>query len=755
MEGQINQPMYAQQGSMPVGQWQYHPSYYSLSSLSQIHERLYAGGPGGFFFYDLAYQSLEIISPKQGLYSNSVALLQPIEEFDLLLLAFSDGTIQFFDGRAFTTLPDVRQADILGNKEPLHAFEYKGRVYLGYGFGLVSIGRIGNEFRVLESVQNLVATGDQLAVEKVVALEDTLYAQTRQGIFRAPLNSNLLDFQSWANWKQQTQLNLWKDSILTVQDSLVYLYKQGKQSQVMRLPQEDLIELTISRGELLAITKHSQGNQVWQAQGDGWNLLAEPNTIRQVADVERLASGSWALADRAYHGLVLGEPENWNTLVPEAPFSFQGFKVSHHRDSLYLTSGGYATNTSPNYNGRGFYAYKNGTWNIYSFLPGIESTPFFLDAIDVEYIEQSQTLFVSSYGQGLFGFREDTVLHYTYTNSPLTQVANVPETRLTGLAQDLQGTLWICDYYPNNGQNANSIFSLSPEGEWASYAYPGMDNKGPNMYIEDVMVDEQNHKWMRVLPARTSREGQSLTLWVMDETQNRHINLTTANGLPDGKVYSMATDREGAVWIGTSQGLAVFYSTFAIFEEPQASKPIFEGRPVLENHTVTALEVDGANRKWCGTNDAGVWLLNENATESVYYFNQENSPLPSNQILDISINHQTGEVFFLTGAGLVSFRAGATDVPFEEDQVKVFPNPVRPGYEGMVAINGLPANARIKITDASGRLAHEDFAQGAQLTWNLSNYQGQSVSTGIYYIYAAQEDGTETFLGKFAVVREN
>ena len=82
---------------------------------------------------------------------------------------------------------------------------------------------------------------------------------------------------------------------------------------------------------------------------------------------------------------------------------------------------------------------------------------------------------------------------------------------------------------------------------------------------------------------------------------------------------------------------------------------------MLETEYVTAIAIDGANRKWFGTDNSGVYLMSEDGLEELLHFTEDNSPLFSNSITSIAINHSNGEVFFGTDKGLISYKGIATE----------------------------------------------------------------------------------------------
>ena len=218
----------------------------------------------------------------------------------------------------------------------------------------------------------------------------------------------------------------------------------------------------------------------------------------------------------------------------------------------------------------------------------------------------------------------------------------------------------------------------------------------------------------------------------------------------------MVLDKDGQIWVGTNRGIAVFSSTSSIFKGTSynAYSPIFQQRRLLGNDIVTAITIDGGNRKWIGTPN-GLFLFNADGTELITTFTDKNSPLPSNQIDYLTVEPLMGEVFVRTSNGMVSYRGTATEAPDSQidENVVVFPNPVRPNFSGTVGISGLTENAYVKITDTAGRLVFDTHANGGTAAWNTRTITGEAVETGIYLIFSTNAKGQETLVSKLAVVR--
>jgi len=236
-------------------------------------------------------------------------------------------------------------------------------------------------------------------------------------------------------------------------------------------------------------------------------------------------------------------------------------------------------------------------------------------------------------------------------------------------------------------------------------------------------------------------------------------NVAGNGDLPGNKVFSLAQDLDGELWIGTDEGIGIIYSPENVFNggNYDAVRPLVEVdgyvQYLLETETVTAITVDGDNKKWIGTERAGVFLLSSDGTEEIHHFSAENSQLYSNSIIDIEINGKTGEVFFGTDLGIISYKSTATDGGPVNSDVIAYPNPEREGYEGTIAIKGLVHNASVRITDVSGTLIYATTAEGGQAIWNGRSLNGDRAHTGVYLVFATNDDGKESIVTKILVIK--
>ena len=176
---------------------------------------------------------------------------------------------------------------------------------------------------------------------------------------------------------------------------------------------------------------------------------------------------------------------------------------------------------------------------------------------------------------------------------------------------------------------------------------------------------------------------------------------------------------------------------------------------LLSGLVTQCVAIDGAGRKWFGTDNNGVYVVSEDCQEELAHYTVENSPLPSNNIYDIAIHPATGHVFFATDKGLCSYLSDASESAdgLDKDNIYAFPNPVDPDYHGPIVVRGLTNNAEVKITSSTGQLIWQGTSNGGTFSWNGCNRHGRRVASGIYNVIATTSDGDNAIVTRIAFIR--
>jgi ligand-binding sensor domain-containing protein len=341
---------------------------------------------------------------------------------------------------------------------------------------------------------------------------------------------------------------------------------------------------------------------------------------------------------------------------------------------------------------------------------------------------------------------------YNQTNSGLESITflgpNYIDVRINGAAFDKSGNLWL-----NNSLIQKGLKVFKADGQWQSFSLDGILDKSIDASMGRLIIDKNGTKWWC-----TNTDG----LISYNESINKFKKITFGSdkgNLPTTDVRAIAVDNRNQLWIGTKKGLRVLSNVSAFLTEDQMTTNsiiILDNglaQELMYEQFITDIVVDGANNKWIGTADSGVFLVSPNGQETKYHFTTNNSPLPSNTINDIDINSTTGEVFIATTKGLISFKGTATKANEDLNNVYVYPNPVRPEYEGTVKIAGLLDKANVKITDVEGNLVYETTSEGGTIEWDTTAFGKYKVASGVYLIFVAAQDGIETKVKKVMIIR--
>jgi hypothetical protein len=338
-----------------------------------------------------------------------------------------------------------------------------------------------------------------------------------------------------------------------------------------------------------------------------------------------------------------------------------------------------------------------------------------------------------------------------FSGSSLIAQGELSGKNIGGLTFNSKGQLFAF-----SSNDVNPVHIREDNGSWVSLPAPALANSA----ISGVTC-QGNNFWG--IADNTSifiyTPSNNLYDATDDKSNNFAISLRSDFTSSSTTAYTLSADRNGEVWASTTKGAAIYTPQSSMFTSPLEARRVYQKTRVdgyiaylLEFEVVNVIEVDGGNRKWFGTRSAGAFLEIPDGTEQLQAFNTTNSPLPSDNVLDIKVNSRTGEVFMLTDKGLVSYKSDATAGAENFSSVKIYPNPVRPNMS-LATIEGLMEDASVKITDAAGNLVFEGNANGGTLTWDLQNLNGQRAVTGVYFVFMVAADGSLTRVGKILVVR--
>ena len=722
------------QDLIPIGTWRSHFSFRNAQLLTEANNRIYAATDNAFMYVDLDDNSINRITRTDGLSDINISALGYSMETDWLVIGYTSGNIDLYNDTQIVNLSQITSAQLTGSRRINSIATVSETAYLATDFGVIVLDL--SSFEIRESYLNLGPSGERAGINDLIVFNDSLFLATDAGIIsaRPDVTVNLLDFRNWKRINSVLPIATQEvDFLTTINDQVVAGIKdQGlfsrsdfEWSELADFSSE-IRRLNASSSELLV----SLENELVAVNPlDGVSEVIGYAENEQPSDVI-VENGNIWIADQL-SGLYTGVPGNFQQLALEGPGSNAINKLHYFDGSLYVLH----ENADESSGFEGYSRFEGGRWSAISTA----ALPF-RSPTGIRGSGETGIQLVSAV-DGLLDVESQAITQAGSAGSTFVASQN-GETVLTGVDFDSQGNMWV-----SNFESPSAYHRRSPDGTWQAFNF----FPSPSRFPISLDINELDDVWSILDPAA----GGGIFVFNDGTSESRLLGTSeSAGNLPSSVITAIAFDREGQVWIGSDQGIAFIPDLNNLFTENSvgAVRPIFENRFLLEEEVITAIAVDGGNRKWVGTND-GIWLFDPSGEELVSNFTFDNSPLPSNEIVAIEVDPVTGEVFIATRGGLVSIRGTSTRATEKHENVKIFPNPVRPGFAGEIGISGLAEDAVVKITDMGGRLVKEINANGGTAVWDGRSFRGQRADSGIYLVLSASPDGDETFVGKIAIVR--
>ena len=480
---------------------------------------------------------------------------------------------------------------------------------------------------------------------------------------------------------------------------------------------------------------------------------------------------NWVLTTDYPTSLFTQDLTDWNTyaetvksLQPGGP-KYNHFGFMRFKNNILYSCGGYGGDSTP-YPAT-VQLKKGDDWEILQDdMTGVEGTTGsgwkFVEmyAVDVDPFD-SKHIFAGG-RTGLYEYYDgNLVKYYNKDNSILNTATTSNKYVLTdGVTYDSKGSLWILQSQVKD----NTLIEITKDGEWVKHDQSILVDGGLSLNkLTRVIFDSRGLMWF------VNSHWTKSSFYCYDPSSNTIVNaivhLVNQDGTSASESYiprCLAEDLDANIWIGTQEGPYLIEAervNTQLEYATQVKVPRNDGTNyadyLLAGVNITAIAVDGGNRKWFGTRGSGVYLISDDNMEQLEHFTTANSPLLSDIIEAIAIDHKTGEVFFGTDQGLCSYMSDATEASIEmvKDDVYAYPNPVVSGYEGLITVVGLSRNADVKILTSSGVLVAQGRSNGGTFTWDGRDRQGHRVASGIYMVAAATSEGKKGVVCKIAIVR--
>ncbi len=751
-------------------QWESLYSYQYISDIAANPSQLYVASENAYFTYNSATNTQNKITTVNGLYGSNLSAIHYSENYQLTILGYETGLIEikFDTSNDILTLVDIleKQTILPNNKSINHFNEYENKIYIATDYGITVFNLDNLEFGDTYYVGVL---GSQIRVKATQIYNNAIYAACldNEGVKKADLNNpNLIDYAEWNKIINGNYL------ALQVNNNQLYVSRTNK--RIYEIVNDQLV-LKQSYPQNITVLK-SNTNYLIATQkyavyvyDTNFNLVAEINTnsetlntqfITAIADEEYIYIGT---KDIGFLQFLLQDTSTFETISPEGPSSNSAFKIKAIENNLWITYGDYSYGYNPwPLRNRGISHLQGDSWKNISKDSVLAARN--LSTIAINPLNTNQ-VFISSCIDGVLEINDDvaTTLFTDENSTLISRTDAYRDIRQVASVFTNDGVLWT-----TTGRNLQPISSYNPaSNQWNSYELPELVNTTDDEFgFSSIILDQNGTKWLGSYKNGVVAINQNITevKSIYSENQN----------MPSVNVTALALDKNNLLWIGTNKGLRVLYNTNTIFTDANTTVEnivvLEDGIPseVLYEQYITGIEVDGANNKWISTY-AGLFYFTTDAEETIYHFTQANSPLPTNQILDISLEPSSGKLYVATDKGVVAYTTGSTSPTLTLSEAHVYPNPVRPNFninQEKVKIKDFSENVNVKITDIEGNLVAEAASNtnlryrgynleidGGIAYWNGKNLANNTVASGVYLIMIYDLDTFETKVLKLMLIR--
>lgn len=734
-----------------MGQWRMHISPNNAVGVVKANNAIYAALPGGVLEYDLTAGEKSIMTAANFLSDVNISAIGHDEQTDMVCVGYANGNLDILEKETVFNLPAILTSSVSGVKRINNMTGRNKEMFLATGFGIVVINLEKREVK-----DTYYPTSGLQQVIDVAFANDSIYALTPNKIYSA-LASNLF-LADPAQWNEMSSipdyistgsynaLTAFNDQLFLGYKDEIYnsdtLFKIENGQLEMILDELELFGLTVTNEKFVVgldgSLKIFNADLVEEQSIFQYNHTTFPGPVTAVYD-----DGFYYIADRR-SGLVRAQNAFSSLNISfEGPRFSSSYRVDWQSGKLGV-AGGRLNANNPAFSNDGGFSFQDESWVSINqgnqpVLQGAAIWDFISVAVNPSDPEQIAfgtysgiPLVISDNGTTItdtFGFSNSIIEPSSLGNG---------WGQLTDLTYDSNGNLWML-----NSSSQRPLKVYTEEGNWIDY---NIGNAVSNRLTRRLVIDNNGYKWFGVEGAGVMAFDDNGTIDDPSDDRYRILNTGENSGnLPSSTVEAIAVDLDNNIWVGTDEGMRVLFNSFNVFDagpgEYNFQRLLIEFGEnveiVLGTTHITSIKIDGANRKWIGTQNAGVFLFSSDGLELIENFTSQNSPLLSNTILDITIDQNTGECYFVTDEGMISYRSDASRGDRNYANVKVFPNPVYPDYFGPITIQGIAANSMVKVTDLSGKLVYETQSNGGTAVWDGLTVDGKRATTGVYLIWTA------------------
>lgn len=727
--------------SQQLSNWKNYNDMKQINALHALNEGIWAASSGGGFYYDLASKVYKKINKTDGLFATNLTAVC-VDNFGKIWFGSSNGAINVFNpsDNSMQTILDIYNSDRV--KKQINELRVLGdTIYVSTEFGLSLINS-----KSLAFYDTYYKFGNLASNVSVVSTFKTnlIFAATEFGIAAQKVGATNLSAPE--SWNIQTTSNglpsniirkvrLFNNDLIAATDKGIARFNGTSwESFVPNLANKSIIDIFVSNDTLYI--SHENSISIFTHE----NLTTIFNSSFEIRKISISSSGIYVSSSQ---GIVrIGNDNNYSIIVPNGPGANQFPGMSVDNDGVLWCASG------KDNRGAGFYYLNGNEWTTTNILnSSIPNNDY-----HITYSAPDNSSYIGSWGFGFVRLKNNIMDIFLPANLPFQGIPeNTAFKVVTGFGYDSKDNLWVLSY---GAADRKPLSMLTKDSVWFNFSIPSETN----IYFKEhfnLAVDNYDTKWFCI------QDERKAGLFYFNENKTNENTsddfsgyLSKTSGLNDNTINSIVVDKRGDLWVGTSLGVNIVTNlSSALSNNPQFRiSSVF----ALRQQTINCIAVDPLNQKWVGTNQ-GLLLVNSDGSRLIATYDSKNSALPSDLIRSIAVDENNGIVYVGTDEGLTSFETPAVKPLDTFADLFVYPNPFHlTNADGLLTIDGLVKDSKIKILNISGKLITEFSSPGGRVAyWDGKDFNGTPVNSGIYLIVAFDQDGNNAVTAKVAVFKRN
>lgn len=791
-----------------VGSWEVYSNYgIDRADILDTEKRVYFCGGGSLFHYDKELDETYSYNISNGLSDVNVIGIHRNSDRNYIVVVYDNSNMDvvYDDGR-IVNLSDIKDAQYVTDKT-VNSVAFDGdEMYVATGFGLVrydlSKGAVKESGIFSFPVHGVTVMGSRVLMStdtglyfidksnrindftrytRLSDMECTLLCGMNENLImiRRPsanwVNTYKIDFENlnldanypnWAFYGDMSFKRFGKWYGITSRTSYVVCRPNDVgwvDYKGIEIP-SDLYTTNI----YVCGNGSDRGNDLWFVNDDGLGHMTYTTSYEDIDNSQNKYNytidrePSYPFGTSIHGGPTrLAASDKGLYITYNSHSRYPGSDKFHNLLKINLLSNGYVMDLTPP---DGNFTTVNGS-SENRLLTGYHLV---VDPIDPSIV------YIPTWFEGIWKFKDGKQIgKYDRTNGPFGTGYSCS---VEDVAFDNNNNLWaIAHDFPNKREiitilpaNKNSLGNVKNE-DWLTIDLPEFGSQESR----DSKIVHFKHSKNKNLAIMTQTFGdQNIVIYdtngtsaISDDKYWMLNQFTDQDGKAFGPyaVISIAEDKNGDIWLGTGCGIIIIHNLRSMLANKdnaveRVKVPRNDGTSLadylLDNQEVTSIAVDAGNRKWITTTTSGVYYVSTDGREIIDNFTRANSMIPSDEVHSVVCDPNSSDVYFGTTNGLAVYHSTVAPAADDFSEVYAYPNPVRPDYSGWITIKGLMDNSLVKIADSAGNVFLQTRSEGGMIIWDGCNAAGDRVPTGVYYVYASQnQESSNGAVTKILVVK--